>query len=289
MATGPTATGPTATGPRGDGGAAAPPLAALAVDTARCLRFYSRLPVPRLPWEAEPHAVPDFAGTVRMLPLAGALIGLAAALALGLAAATGLGPLLGATLAVATLAAVTGAMHEDGLADMADGFGGGATVERRLQIMQDSRIGAFGASALILAFALRIAALATLIERAGWWPAMLALVVAAALSRTAGLMPLALLPAARAGGASASVGRPTRATLALALAMAAGLAVLARVLGLASLGGIGLGAGLALLAAYGVTRLSARCIAGQTGDVAGAAQQVAEIGFVLGLVMASGP
>ncbi len=72
--------------------------------------------------------------------------------------------MLTATLALAVTTALTGALHEDGLADTADGFGGGADKERSLTIMKDSRIGSYGAIALILSFMVRVAAIAVLIR-----------------------------------------------------------------------------------------------------------------------------
>ena len=160
------------------------PGATLAYDLAGCLRFYSRLPVPPLPGEGDPHAVPDFRTLPRMLPLAGLVLGLPGALVMLAAWGLGLGPFLAATLALTAGVLVTGALHEDGLADVADGFGGGSTSVRRLEIMRDSRIGAYGGVALMLSLALRIGALATLLDRGGHL-AVLALVLAAALSRTA--------------------------------------------------------------------------------------------------------
>src|SRR5919107_3544644 len=165
---------------------------AWAVDLARAVRFYSRLPVPRLTFEGDPHALPDFRTMTRALPVAGLVIGIVPALVLGVALALRLGPWLSAALSVAAMTLVTGAFHEDGLADTADGFGGGATPERRLAIMKDSLIGSFGGSALVLAFTLRIAALATLAERVPAGSAAAAVLIAAVLSRTAGLLPLTL-------------------------------------------------------------------------------------------------
>ncbi len=254
-------------------------------DLAGCLRFYSRLPVPQLPGEPDPHRSPDFTTLPRMLPLAGLILALPAALVLAAGWAVGLGPFLAATLAVAVAVVATGALHEDGLADVADGFGGGATRERRLEIMRDSRIGAYGGAALVLALALRIGALATLLDRIGH-AAVTGLILAAALSRVAALAPMVLLAPARPGGLSASVGRPGRASLATALGLGAVLALGAVPLGL-PLGGVALmilGAG---LAALGLTRLARARIGGQTGDVIGACQQVAEIAALLALVAAT--
>src|SRR4051812_16406568 len=117
---------------------------AVTVDIAHCLRFYSRLPVPALPWEQNAHALPDFRRLVRVLPVAGLILGILPALALACACGLSLGPWLAAALAVTTATVTTGAFHEDGLADTADSFGG-STRERRLEIMRDSRIGSFGA------------------------------------------------------------------------------------------------------------------------------------------------
>lgn len=260
------------------------PGASLAYDLAGCLRFFSRLPVPRLPGEGDPHGVPDFRTLPRMLPVAGLILALPGALVLLAAWGLGLGPFLAATLALTAGVLVTGALHEDGLADVADGFGGGATRARRLEIMRDSRIGAYGGVALMLSLALRIGALATLLDRAGA-VAALALMLAAALSRAAALAPLTLLGPARSDGAGASVGRPSGGTLLTASTLALALALLALPLGLPPLGA-GLMVAACALAALAVTTLARRAIGGQTGDVVGAAQQGAEIAALLALVAA---
>ncbi|GEP02498.1 adenosylcobinamide-GDP ribazoletransferase [Methylobacterium oxalidis] len=253
-------------------------------DLAACLRFYSRLPVPRLPGEPDPHLPPDFRTVPRMLPLAGLVLALPAALVLLAGRGLGLGPFLAATLAVATLVLVTGALHEDGLADVADGFGGGADPARRLEIMRDSRIGAYGGAALVLALALRIGALATLLDRTGA-AAAVALILAASLSRTAALTPMVLLPPARPGGASASVGRPSKSATGLAGLLALVLVLLSLPFGL-PFGGLVLMPVLAVAASLAVTALARARIGGQTGDVIGACQQTAEIGALLGLIVA---
>ncbi|MGP9819769.1 adenosylcobinamide-GDP ribazoletransferase [Salinarimonas sp. NSM] len=255
-------------------------------DVARALRFYSRLPVPALPWETDPHALPDFARMARMLPVAGAILGALGALVLAGASLAGLPPLVAAALALGALAAMTGALHEDGLADVADAFAGATTRARRLEIMKDSRVGAFGATALALALILRVGALAALVEGAGVLGAAAALCALSTLSRTATLVPLALADPARAEGASASVGRLPRATLSIAGGIATGIALALALAGGLPLAGM-LGACLATaLAGWAITRWSVAKIGGQTGDVAGAAQQVAEIAAALALLIA---
>ncbi|MDJ1159794.1 adenosylcobinamide-GDP ribazoletransferase [Chelatococcus sp. SYSU_G07232] len=257
-------------------------------DLAGCLRFYSRLPLPRLPGEADPHALPDFRTMPRMAPVAGAFIGAIGAAVAVAAAGLGSGPLVASGLAVAALVAVTGAFHEDGLADVADGFWGGTTRERRLEIMKDSRVGSYGTVALALALMLRVGALATLFERTGVAGTAGAMIAAAAVSRTLGLVPLALLPPARPDGASAAVGRPTRRTLGLAAGFALAIAALCASAGSFPAPGLAFALAFATALALGATAVARAKIGGQTGDVAGAVQQLAEIGLLIGLLMATG-
>ena len=248
-------------------------------DIADALRFFTRLRV----GEPGPGAPLDIARIAWAAPVAGVVVGLIGALALALTALLGLPPLLRAGLTTAALVAVTGALHEDGLADVADGFGGGATRAAKLEIMRDSRIGAYGAIALALALILRIGALAAALD-GGFWRAALSLTLVAALSRAAALTPLALLPPARADGAGAAAGRLNSNALAAAWGSAL---VIALVLGL-----VALGLTHALLAAlmggagaFIMVALARRTIGGQTGDVAGAAQQYGEIAAWCGLLI----
>ena len=247
------------------------------------LRFFSRLPTPSRAAEIETGAGLDLAEIAWATPIAGALIGALGAIALGLAVLLDLPPFLGAAFAVATLALATGALHEDGLADVADGFGGGPTRESKLAIMRDSRIGAFGTVALILSLMMRVGALAALM-RSGFGVAAASLMLAGAASRAGALVPLGLLPPARADGAGASAGRLETKHL-----IAAGLAVVgvAFLLGLAALGVARalFACVLAAAASLGMSALARRQIGGQTGDVAGATQQIAEIACLCGLLI----
>ncbi|MCW2286497.1 adenosylcobinamide-GDP ribazoletransferase [Rhodoblastus acidophilus] len=239
-------------------------------ETAEALRFFTRVPIPG---GAIATGDDPFRGALARAPLAGAVLGLGFGLMLLAATNAGATPQVAAWLVVGLSALVTGAMHEDGFADVADGFGGGYTRERRLEIMRDSRIGAFGASALIFSFGARAAALSAL--AAAPERAILALVAAGAVSRAACLAPLVLLPAARTDGLGrASLMTPAQARqswiFAAIFAFAPLLAGFSLVACVASL----------LLTAFAVRLLcgwARRMIGGQTGDVAGAAQQVAEI------------
>jgi adenosylcobinamide-GDP ribazoletransferase len=180
-------------------------------------------------------------------------------------------PFVAAFIAVAAMAALTGALHEDGLADTVDGFGGGRGADRKLEIMRDSRIGAYGVLALILGVGLRAGAVASLAEYA--LPAWIA---AAAASRAALPAIMAWLPLASATGLAATAGRPSRSGVVIGLFCAAVVAVLA----------LGPGPGAAVCAAVGVAAIAVAALAqrqihGYNGDVLGAAQQIGEIAALL--------
>jgi len=174
---------------------------------------------------------------------------------------------------------VTGAMHEDGLADCADGLWGGWTKERRLEIMKDSHIGVYGVAAIALALLLKAAALGAL----AWSPLMaVALIAGGAVSRTAMVVVMYALPNARGGGLSQSVGRPPLSSVWIAVALA----------GAATIGmGFLTGHILAIVVILGVAGLTTaacimiakRKIGGQTGDVLGATQQVSDIAILIAL------
>jgi adenosylcobinamide-GDP ribazoletransferase len=253
------------------------------IDLAHCVRFYSRLPVPALPWEQDAHAPPSFPRLLRMIPVAGLVLGLLPAAVLGLALALDLGPWLAATLSVAAMVLTTGALHEDGLADTADSIGG-ITREKRLEIMRDSRIGSFGASALFLVLALRIGALAALASRIDGGAMVAAILITASLSRTAGLMPLVFLPPARPDGMSQSVGQPAQKTFWRVAGVAVVVSLVLGVLADLTFAGIILMLLLSGLSGLALTGFAKRHLGGQTGDIAGAAQQVAEIAALIGLL-----
>jgi adenosylcobinamide-GDP ribazoletransferase len=248
-------------------------------DIGDALRFFTRLPL----GEPRPSAPLDIDSIAWAAPVAGVVVGLIGALVLGLTTLLGLPLLFRGGLATAALVFATGALHEDGLADVADGFGGGLTRTRKLEIMRDSRIGAYGAIAIALALILRIGALAAALD-GGFWRASLSLILVAALSRAAALTPLALLPPARADGAGAAAGRLDSNALAAAWGSALVIAV---ALGLATLGvaHVLLAALISGAGAFFMVALARRAIGGQTGDVAGAAQQCGEIAAWCGLLI----
>lgn len=237
-------------------------------EAATALVWLTRLPLGKL----LPAAPVPLARAAWAFPLAGMAVALPAGGLFWLCAQIGLPPLAGALLALGLAAWLTGALHEDGLADFADG-GGSPDRARALEIMRDSRIGSYGVVALILSFGLRAAALAAMAPGQG----LAALVAAAALSRAGMAAGLAALPPARADGLGRAAGRP-RAPQALVAAMiGAGLLIWP-----AGLSGTWPAALLACAAAQALIACNARRrLGGQTGDVLGAMQQVGEIAVLL--------
>lgn len=239
-------------------------------DIAGALRLLTRLPLSHSSHIPSP-------GAAWAWPLAGAVVGaITAAFAAGLmviAPPLSAGVIAGIALGAQVM--LTGAMHEDGLADTADGFWGGWDKTRRLEIMKDSHIGTYGVMALIVVTGIRWACLTVLIGLGQWG----ALVVVAALSRAPMAVLIVVLPSARGAGLAHSVGRVPAASAGFAVLIAAGFALM--------LGGAGLAALLAAGLAVTALALLARAkIGGQTGDVLGAAQQLAEAAALTALVMA---
>jgi adenosylcobinamide-GDP ribazoletransferase len=267
--------------------AAAPPIwPGWLIATARCVRFYSRLPVPAMPGESDPHAIPDFRLIPRALPFASIIILIPTALTALAASAIGIPALLAAVLVLAVQVLTTGAFHEDGLADSFDGLFGGHTKERRLEIMKDSRVGTFGACALILALMLRGAALFILLDELGGLACAAALLAVAGWSRAEGIRLLAWEASARAYGAAAAVGQPLRSTAYIALGLAAFNGLVISYLGSISVPGYVLGLCVSLVLTTLLAFAARRLIGGPTGDIAGAAQQLAEIAILAALVTA---
>jgi adenosylcobinamide-GDP ribazoletransferase len=216
--------------------------------------------------------MPSLSAASGWFPLVGALVG-AFAGAVGYLAEPLLGQNAAAVLAVAALVVVTGALHQDGLADCADGLGA-PDRERRLAIMRDSAIGTFGALALLVWLLLLVSALVGLDREEAWR----ALVVAAATGRWSALLHAALAPPARAGGLGAGFA-VSRGHLVLATLTAGAVA-----LGLADPGH-----GVIVLAAASVVAMAvsgwARAgLGGRTGDTLGATVVITEVAVVVTLL-----
>src|ERR1700733_8159169 len=233
------------------------------------LAFCTRLPLSR----TTPVAGDALAKAAWAFPLAGLVVGLIGAIVYALARKFGLPPGPGAALAVAATVLVTGCLHEDGLVDTADGFGGGATREQKLDIMRDSRIGTYGVCALILALILRISTLASFFSSAsGVW----ALLASHAGARAAMMAFMFIVPPARRDGLSSDAGQPPIESVGAAIVL--GFVIVAFCVGL-------LHAIVALILLIAVVALmswlSRKQIGGQTGDVLGAVEQIAEIVILL--------
>jgi len=233
--------------------------------------FLTRLPIrPR-----EESGMAALADAARCFPIVGFGVGLLGGLAYALAIALDLPPLLAAIIAVAATAMVTGALHEDGLADTVDGFGGGGDRDRKLAIMRDSRIGTYGVIVLVLALGARVVALASFEDNAD---AIAALILGQAASRALVVAVMRRAPLARSDGLAASAGQPTPATMWWALGIGGLIAV-----ALAGLDGV-VAAAVGAAVAWAVAWLAQRQIGGVTGDVLGAVQQGSEIAVLLALV-----
>lgn len=179
---------------------------------------------------------------------------------------------------------LTGGFHEDGLADTADGLGGSVPRDRALEIMKDSRIGAYGAMALALALLLKVALLALLGEQ-GDWTALAALAAAHVFSRFLPLGLIRLLP--HVGDAAGSKSKPLADQISTP-ALAAAALWCVPVLAVASWpleGAVWGGMGAAVLAWLWMARLLSRRLQGFTGDGLGATQQVCEVAFYLGVAL----
>lgn len=251
-------------------------------DTMRALAFLSRLPASASWFEDYSGSLHD---TARGFPLAGIIIAVPASLVFLICTLLDLPETVSALFIIATLIITTGALHEDGLADVADGFYGGNTTERRLEIMKDSRNGSYGILALVISILLRMALLTTILAELDIFYALLVIIVTEAASRAVLVKFWQSLPSARAGGISDKAGMPDAKAANFALIIGA----VAIVIGYGAAGGplaIIIAACLTALGYFGFSALCRDKIGGQTGDTLGAMQQLATITLQLGLVIA---
>ncbi len=240
--------------------------------------FLTRIPVP-----ASRAKMP---GALRVFPLIGLILGvLSGALALALIS-IGLSATMAIIFALAFLAVLTGALHEDALADVADGFGGGSTIERKLEIMKDSRIGTFGVVALIFVIIVRMVSLSEIAASSYAGPEVIvfAWAAAACLARAFAVSLMATTKNARGAGLAQSVGVPNTRThmQALLLGLLLGASMSVYIAGWTPT----LAAILVLVAVFlGVRWLAIRQIDGHTGDVVGAVVISCETTFLVALTL----
>ena len=257
------------TPPRQDNGPLPEP-PRLVDDFVMGMRFFSRLPI-----GGGPHETPSLARMAPAAPLVSIAIGfLPALMMMGLCWMTA-PPLLAAALGVGLMVIFTGAMPEDALADAADGLFGGATIERRLEIMRDSRHGTYGVVAIALYLVIRIGTFGS-IAAVNPLAAGALMLASAVLGRTGALWLSVELPPAREGGASASAGRVTRRAFGIGAAFAA---MLCLVLAGPFTGLVGVVLGLLAAAGTAVAWVwvCRRLVGGQTGDLIGALHALIEV------------
>ena len=254
------------------------PARGFGADLVMGLRFFSRLPTGDRPFEK-----PDLDRIAVALPFVSVIVGFAPALLMMLLCWAGVPSYFAAALGVGAMIAITGAMTDDALADAADGLAGGATIERRLEIMKDSRHGTYGVAALGLYLVLRVTAIGAVaaynpLAAGGIWLA------ASLIGRSTSLWLSVELPNAREGGASASVGRVSRQAFFIGAGFGAVIALLlagpftsfvALILALVAAG----------LVAMGWVWVCRRLIGGQTGDLIGALGGLVEIAALTMLLM----
>ena len=234
---------------------------------AQAVRILTIVPVPFVR-----HEDADFESATQFFPLVGALVALVSGATY---AVTGARP-LSAVLAIAASIIITGALHEDGLADSADGLFGGATPEERLRILRDSRIGSFGALALILTILIRGLALAQFSAS----DALVRLLAVHAAARLACVIAMVSMPYA-GENAKLSMSRDRISGRHLVPAAVFGLAPLILLPG----DRIAPALLAATLAAGSVGWIAMKKIGGRTGDILGAIEQTAEIGLWLGIAL----
>jgi adenosylcobinamide-GDP ribazoletransferase len=234
----------------------------------------TRLPVGR---SGGVRAENAFAGAVWGYPIVGVAIGAIGAAVYWLGAEIGLPPAFAAICVIAATVLATGALHEDALADMADGFGGGRSRAQKLEIMRDSRVGTFGVLALVLSVVARVAAIAAVAVPG---KVAIALIVTGSLARGAMLVPVILLSPSRTDGLGAGLRATGKARTLLGLVLSAAVAFL-----LLSPAAAASAAATAVSGAVCLSVLAWRQIGGYTGDVLGATEMIAECS-VLGLLAA---
>jgi adenosylcobinamide-GDP ribazoletransferase len=250
-------------------------------DTARALGFLTRFSIPGHYFEGAAQQVSQASGA---FPLAGFIAALPAALFLALAPVLTVPPLLSAIIAVAISIIVCGALHEDGLADTADGFFCGRNAADRLDVMKDPRNGTYGTLALVISTGVRAAALAAIASESGLYAAF-AILAASAAARAALVWHWFELPNARPGGTADEAGRPDKGQLNFALATGIPLAFFPAFLA-AGMDAIVLMTLLLALSAIFFLRLCREKIGGHTGDTLGAAAQIAELSVLTALASA---
>ncbi len=256
--------------------------------TLSAAMFLSRLPLGWLREQLAPRfEEAGFEETARYFGFAAIIVSLPAAIIVLLTEFAGLSSQLSAVLVVITMVLTTGALHEDALADVADGFGGGRSIVEKLSIMRDSRVGTYGGVALVLALLLQVVLVAQLLKQIPSIDAVLVLIAANAVSSAFIVGPWAsFLPARAGGGLSTKQGIPSSnsALFSNIAGASIGLVLLWLACGLWP-------ALVAIACCYGATAgfslICERQVGGHTGDTLGATKKISELGLLLALIIAT--
>ncbi|MCR9235889.1 MAG: adenosylcobinamide-GDP ribazoletransferase [Alphaproteobacteria bacterium] len=256
-------------------------LRAVPGDFLVCLTFFTRLPV----FMPVDHTRP-MSRAAQLFPAIGLVIGLIGALVLAFGVLLQLPHYLISVLSITAMIIATGALHEDGLADMIDGFGGGHERERKLEIMKDSHIGTYGVLALLLSQGMRMILIASLLLR-GLDVAITVLLAAQMVSRLCSMFLWAGLTPARSNGLSKQAGQPQRRALVMAV-VTTSIALLCLLLPNLNILAILFATALSAFVGYLMILLCRQQIGGQTGDTIGATQQLCDLAFMTGILISLG-
>lgn len=248
---------------------------------ARSIGFLSRLPVPKRFFEGDDGSLSETSG---MFAIAGVVIALPVAVIAALLHEIGTDKMLIAALVLAAQTFIAGALHEDGLSDCVDGFWGGHKKERILEIMRDSRLGAYGTLALIFSILLKFSALNAVIDHINSIQLFILLIAISGISRGIMVWHWRELPPARQDGVAKHVGIPTHKALRENVIVSAILLIMCILVGFSILN-IVFAIPITILSVYLFTRLVDKKINGHTGDTIGASQQISEATLLLSLAL----
>jgi adenosylcobinamide-GDP ribazoletransferase len=243
-------------------------------DILAAFMLLTRFPVN---WEkVSPNTEPNINRSLWAYPIVGLVISIVGAVVYWVSTMLLLPQFSCVILSLTAMILSTGAFHEDGLADVVDGFGGGLTVDKKLEIMRDSQIGTYGGLALIISILLKVSLLSSFNTE----QVIIALIVGAMLSRVMIIIALRILPAARKNSLSVTAGKPSWNSLSVALMIAFLFAFLFLTLKVTIITFI-----VATLTTGGLCRIAYKQVGGVSGDILGAVQQISEIAIFITLAM----
>lgn len=252
--------------------------------TLRALGFLSRISIPAQHFSADHRACDD----AHVYPVAGLVVAFPAFIVIALFGFFPGTDIIAAILAIASLIFITGALHEDGLGDVADGFFATNDRAKMLEIMRDPHLGTFGTLALIISLLLKVASLHILLVSLGAWSAAFLLVSIEAVSRSAMVWHWHALQNARPGGKADQAGQPTERQALIAFTIGVpiflGGCLITQISILAAIATTAIGA----IAVIGFKRYCLFKLNGHTGDTVGATQQIVSVVVFVMLAIFSG-